>query len=341
MNRDCENDVKTNEKIDFVVTWVDSQDPKWIEEKQIYQGDYEEAGRTDNRYRDLGLLKYWFRGVEKFAPWVNKVFFVTCGQRPEWLNVEHPKLVMVSHQDYIPKELLPTFNSNVIELFIHRITDLSEHFVLFNDDIYLTKETGPEDFFRKGIPLEMAVLDMVIAQKPQDLFPHTIINNMAIINKHFDKRQVIQNNMWKFFSYKYGINVIRNILLYNFRFFSSFRDFHVTSAYCKSTFEKVWEMESQRLFCACTEKFRSKNDLSHWLVKNWQICEGNFKPRSYRFGKKLELGCDMDIESTIKKQKYKVLCINDSDENTNVEILKIKLEKGFNSILPEKSSYEI
>ncbi len=341
MSMKHKNAKKADEKIDFVVTWVDSLDTEWIEEKQIYQNSYELVGRKDNRYRDLGLLKYWFRGVEKFAPWVNKVFFITCGQRPEWLNVEHPKLVMVSHQDYIPGELLPTFNSNVIELFLHHITDLSEHFVLFNDDVFLIGMTKPEDFFIKGIPLEMAVLDMVIAQSSEDLFPHTIINNMAILNQHFDKRQVIRNNMWKFFSWKYGINLIRNILLFGFRYFSSFRDFHITSAYCKSTFEKVWEVEYERLFCACKEKFRSNNDISHWLIKNWQICEGNFKPRSYRFGKKLELGCDGNIESLIKKQKYKVLCINDSFDNADIEILKVGLDNGFHYILPEKSSYEI
>lgn len=34
------------------------------------------------RYRDWENLKYWFRGVETFAPWVNKVYFITYGHIP-------------------------------------------------------------------------------------------------------------------------------------------------------------------------------------------------------------------------------------------------------------------
>ncbi|MBQ6357217.1 MAG: capsule biosynthesis protein CapK, partial [Solobacterium sp.] len=40
----------------------------------------------DNRFKDWGLFKYWFRGVEKFAPWVNKIYFITWGHVPTWLD---------------------------------------------------------------------------------------------------------------------------------------------------------------------------------------------------------------------------------------------------------------
>lgn len=69
----------------------------------------------------MGYLKYWFRGVEKYAPWVHKIYFVTCGQKPDWLNENHDKLVLVNHEDYIPHEYLPTFSSHTIELNFHRI----------------------------------------------------------------------------------------------------------------------------------------------------------------------------------------------------------------------------
>jgi hypothetical protein len=59
--------------------------------------------------------------VEKYAPWVNRVFFITCGQCPPWLNRNHPKLRLVDHKDFIPLEYLPTFNSMTIELNLHRI----------------------------------------------------------------------------------------------------------------------------------------------------------------------------------------------------------------------------
>ena len=81
------------EKIDFVITWVDGNDPAWRKDFEYYS---ELEGRDIDkrvvRFRDWENLQYWFRGVEKFAPWVNKIYFVTYGHVPGWLNTEHPKL---------------------------------------------------------------------------------------------------------------------------------------------------------------------------------------------------------------------------------------------------------
>ena len=74
------------EKIDFVLPWVDGNDKEWIDLKRKYESSVEILSKSNpevndaSRYRDYGLLKYWFRGVDRFAPWVNRVFFVTCGQ---------------------------------------------------------------------------------------------------------------------------------------------------------------------------------------------------------------------------------------------------------------------
>ena len=73
-------------KIDFVITWVDGNDPEWLEEKRQYDGTIKNSKNTDNnlnRYRDMGILKYWFRGVEKYAPWVNKIHFVVWKNIPD------------------------------------------------------------------------------------------------------------------------------------------------------------------------------------------------------------------------------------------------------------------
>ena len=124
--------------IDFVIPWVDGSDLEWRKSKNKYSGKIDEpVDITDARYRDWDILKYWFRGVEKYAPWVHKIYFVTCGQKPDWLNENHDKLVLVNHEDYIPHEYLPTFSANPIELNFHRIKNLSEHFVYFNDDTFI------------------------------------------------------------------------------------------------------------------------------------------------------------------------------------------------------------
>ena len=125
--------------IDFVVTWVNMDDPEWQNEFAKYSGNSNNTknGVSKARFRDYGFLKYWFRGIEKFAPWVRKIHFVTSGQKPEWLDENNPKIHLVNHKDFIPAEFLPTYNSVVIERYMYRIPALADHFVYFNDDFYI------------------------------------------------------------------------------------------------------------------------------------------------------------------------------------------------------------
>ena len=112
-----------NDKIDFVILWVDGNDEKWLKQKNGYLGI--KGDSNVNRFRDCQNLQYLFRGIEKHAPWVNKIFFITWGHLPKWLDVNNKKLEIVKHEEFIPKEYLPTFNSNVIEMNLFRIKNLS------------------------------------------------------------------------------------------------------------------------------------------------------------------------------------------------------------------------
>ena len=138
--------------IDFVVLWVDGSDPVWQAEKAKYQGKTLDDSNAPNRFRDWGLMPYWFRAVEKFAPWVRKIHFVTCGHVPAFLNLAHPKLHHVKHEGFLPPEVLPTFSSHAIEMNLHRIPGLAEHFVYFNDDMFLIRSVPETAFFRDGLP---------------------------------------------------------------------------------------------------------------------------------------------------------------------------------------------
>ena len=165
-------------EIDFVILWVDGNDPAWREEfVRTRQAENDDA--SEIRYRDWRNLHYWFRSAERFAPWVRKVHFITWGHLPAWLRRDHPKLHIVNHRDFIPAEYLPTFNSNTIELNIHRIEGLADRFVLFNDDTFLTRGCRPEDFFRRGVPCDMARLSVV---QPSSV-GHIIYNDLELINR--------------------------------------------------------------------------------------------------------------------------------------------------------------
>ncbi|EPI05692.1 hypothetical protein D920_00049 [Enterococcus faecalis 13-SD-W-01] len=321
--------MKIDFKIDFVVLWVDDKDTEWKKEKAKYQIQ-EESLNGDDRYNELGLFKYWFRGVEKYAPWVNKVYLITCGHVPKWLNLDHEKLVHIKHEDYIPKEYLPTFNSNVIELHIHRIKNLSEHFVLFNDDLYLNAPTTKEDFFENGLPKDYGIRSFV---SPTGLFNHIIFNNVSIINKHFTKKRLNKND----FSYKYGLKQFQTLYTLPFDYITGYYNAHLTGSLLKSTYHKVWGKEGQLLHKISENRFRSSNDLSQWLMRYWQIEEGNFSPQDIHFGKLLQFNNLPLIMKKMEEEKLKVLCLNDNlTEKNGLKTIKSLFEKKF----PNKSDYE-
>ena len=146
-----------NFPIDIVYTWVDGNDPQWDAKKNYWQKEYgiyqpEVAGPA--RYRDREELKYSLRSVEENLPWVRTIFIVTDNQTPKWLNTQHPKIRMVDHKDIFPADALPVFNSLAIETRLPFIPGLAEHFIYFNDDIFINKKLGRDFFFtQEGLPI--------------------------------------------------------------------------------------------------------------------------------------------------------------------------------------------
>lgn len=51
-----------------------------------------------SRFEDNEELRYSLRSVERHAPWVRHIFIVTNGQIPSWLNLDNPRVTVVSHQ---------------------------------------------------------------------------------------------------------------------------------------------------------------------------------------------------------------------------------------------------
>lgn len=329
-----------NNNIDFVMLWVDGNDKEWQRVKDSYSG--EKGDRSPNRYRDWDNLQYWFRGVEQFAPWVNRIFFVTCGHLPKWLNTSHPKLTVVRHEDYIDPRYLPTFCPHPLELNLHRIKGLSEHFVYFNDDIFLINPVKPDDFFRNGLPRDRCIETAVTQNDIRDPFAHVLLNNVAIINHHFKKREVIRHTWRKFFSPVYGPSVLRNVLMLPYKEFSGFKFAHLASPFLKSTFDEVWRAEGDYLDLVCQNRFRTTLDVNQYLFKEWQRMKGDYVPQASSFGKYFQMGRDdAACYETLKKHSVKMVCINDGKWIQNFQETKQKVNGCLQSLLPEKSGYEI
>ena len=337
-------------KIDIVVRWVDDKDIEWQKQKSKYKlmergvspdTDVVETDASSVRYRDWGLLKYWFRGIEKYAKWVNKVFFVTCGQMPDWLSTNHPKLRLVNHDEFIPHEWLPTFSSRTIDFNIYRIPDLSEEFLFVDDDMFIINDTSESDFFRDGVPCDSMVFN-ALSPGFDDVISTNLYNDIAIINKHFKKEDFSKSERRKlWFTPKYGKYLYKNFALAPWTYYVGFQDFHIPEGFLKKTYRELWEKEGDYLSETCSHKFRKSSDVNQWLIRYWQLAGKQFVPRNVNIGKYYELSDDNSlIFDTIRNQRSKLLCINEG-EVSDFESEKKKLQAAFDSILPEKSKYEI
>ena len=345
--------------IDFIIPWVDGSDSRWLSEKKKFEAieikgttDYtlakdtfQEDANDDCRFREFGFLRYWFRAVENCAPWVNKIHFVTCGQKPDWLNERHSKLNLVNHWDYIPEEYLPTFNSNTIELNYHRIKGLAEHFVVFNDDMFLIQPIAPSFFFRDGNPV-------LATNLRYPMIPHanTInrikFNNYVLINNHFDTRKSIWSNRRKWFNVSdLGIKRAR----INFTCFLANKTIpvgmfgHVGLPHLKSSFEEAWAKEFPTMDESSRCRFRSDKQINHWMLCAWNQAKGRFSPTlESQVGRHLDISPESVgvLIDCIRNRSFPQLCINDTRFNTEAETSSIRIIEALDSIYPDKSGFE-
>ena len=191
-----------NQKIDVVYTWVDGSDPVWQEKKNARARECHREivtydANSANRYRNRDELKYSLRALHEYAPFVNHIYIVTCGQKPAWIQ-DHPKITFVSHEDIFtdPKHL-PTFNSQAIEAHLHRIPNLQEHYLYLNDDFIFTSRVEPRDFFtRDGKPKvffdKSEVVPYVAREdgKPLTAYHVSMLRTAEWVNQQFGKQVV-------------------------------------------------------------------------------------------------------------------------------------------------------
>ena len=329
--------------IDFVIPWVDGSDPAWRKEKYRYMAiDEPDAGAE--RYRDMGILKYWFRAVEAYAPWVNQIHFVTWGHLPEWLNTECPKLHVVNHRDYIPKEYLPTFSSRPIELNLHRISGLSEHFVYFNDDMFLNGPVNPDFFFRKGKLCDFLRCYPVGFADTTDVYAHTTINSIVKVNYFHSYIKLFLRNPSKIINMKYGfVASMDNLMkLGNIHHYVGLKDHHLPNAYCKKTFQNVWGAMPELMDRVSQNRFRTPFDVNQSICRYWQLASGQFYPVSPSSrGKYLSISYPFDyVEATLNDPKIKMVCINDTPYDVDFEQVMARIVAVYEKKLPNKSSFE-
>ena len=197
--------------IDIVYLWCDSSDENWRQKKNEELEKYGKSLDNDSvgecRFVDNDELRYSLRSLEKFAPWINNIFIVTDKQVPEWLDVNNPKIRIIDHTQILPSEALPTFNSMAIETVLHKIPNLSEHFLYANDDMFFGNFVDKTFFFNEdGTPIFRFSKRRIIKKLYRRLYGYTIAKAYKMvkntIGKSFHTSHTtilthIENRIWK------------------------------------------------------------------------------------------------------------------------------------------------
>lgn len=227
--------------IDVVFTWVDGSDEKWL--KKYHQAmqtqQPENIGLYANdsaRFENHNELYYSVFAVQKFMPWVRNIFIVTDEQIPKWLNSSNShKIKIIDHKQIIDKKYLPTFNSHVIEAHLHFIPELSEHFIYFNDDVFVARYLAPSHFFQSnGLASIFPANKSIKAMLANGVKTPTLLATLNSI-------QLLKQN--------YACELDRPIV-------------HTYSPLCKTIYQLAWKKYSNEISAFLNNKFRADNDLN-------------------------------------------------------------------------------
>ena len=306
-----------NFPIDFVVPYVNNKTPQWRETYQKFcydNGFPERAAMADSeRYRDWGYFKYFMRGVEKYLPFVRKVFLLLqdVDQVPSWLNEDN--VTIVYHRSFIPERFLPTYNSTTIEMFLDRIPGLSEHFIYANDDMYSLNPLTPEDFFTAEGQICMGFRRATIPKENVPMFDQVCYgcyNNLRIALKSLDVPR------------------------------EHIRPYHELTPMILSHLKLAREALNVD-FDACVTPFRTPYNYNQYIYPLYELITKNAvqSRRTYIYAN-MENSVDMVVNAIIKTPAS-VFVLNDNHE-TNLDSWNdgAKVTQAFETKFPSKCKYE-
>lgn len=302
-------------KVDIVILWVNPDDYLWRSQYDKYAEKEGKKSFESIRFRDYGTLNYLFRGIEKNASWINRVHLILSSesQIPDWLNRKNGRLRIHYHREFIPINLLPTFNSNCIELFLHRIKDISEHYILFNDDQFIINKLDEDMFVKDGLPVfDGNTKKFKFRLEIANTFRNTLDNNLKFVINY------CTDNKLKARQYKHA---------------------HLPEIHVKS-FEKNIVDSNFALFILSLidSRWRCDKNFTNWLFSDLIQSEKKYHKDKDLYSDSLytKLNKNIDYEEI---SKNKLVCINDDTKDDFDECVE-DLKKFLNTLYPNKSSFE-
>lgn len=308
--------------IDIVVTYLDDNS-QW-RKKFNYWKSIETGNGTNNennrqafgeeRLRDWGTFKYWFRGIEKNCSWINKIFLVVQdeSQVPQWLNRDNPKLRIVYHNEFIPNDLLPVFNVVPILMYLDNIEDLGEFYLISDDDEFFLNPIKEDRFLREGKPVHA-----------DNRIPFEYYNNDTSDKVFFD---ILNNNL------RLEEKYMKEKVKYGF--------YHLPDIRKKSFNQKIMKENYQEIYDSLkVSKFRHPKNIGCTIFSDLlKICNEAYIDNN------LYNNCSYCcLKSNVNFRHYRnkdIVCFNDTELLDDYTLTKMKLVRFLERQLPDKCSFE-
>ena len=301
--------------IDLVFPYVNSTSKKWQKTYVDFCRSNGYKQRINNfnseRYRDWGFLRYMFRGIDNNLKFIRKVFLILQApdQIPEWLDQNSVEIVY--HEDFIPKEYLPTYNSTTIEMFLDKIPGLSEHFIYANDDLYAMLPMSAEDFYTEDNKVKIGFRQRQL--------------------KDFMQFNVVCCNCFNQVQIAAGLRDVTPDYLTPFHEFMPMIKSHVT---------KIKELLGDRIYKGITP-FRDAKNHNQYIYPYYELAIQNavMPERTYAY---INMEDKInDVTDIIMQKPTHTLVLNDN-ENTNVELWQggAPVRKAFEATMFRMSRFE-
>lgn len=298
-------------KVDVVFTWVDNKDTQWQLRRHKYNHIAKQDvlyNNDDARFTNHNELYYSLHSVQTFLPWVNHIYIVTDQQQPEWFSqADHPNVSIIDHSQIIEAQYLPTFNSHVIEAHLHKIPRLNEHFIYFNDDVFVARPLPKEHFFHSN-----GIASLFLSDKN--------LQNMK------DKGTITP-------TLSASLNCIQLLRqLYNTCQIDS-PLVHTYIPLRKSSFQTAWQYYQEEIKTFLPNKFRTNQDLNlaTFLVPWIMYLEGKSVPNNdicYYFNirsNKAPTQYSKLLQKNANNQQPHSFCTNDFNSKQQIDSYQAKL----------------
>ncbi len=321
--------------IDIVVLWINMDDQNI---KVLYDSTYQSTKHSrsysshsvsPSRFRDFHQLKYFLRSIEENgAGWARRIFLVTNNQVPQYVNISHPRIRVVNHEQLFNYMKLtppkyPLFNSLAIQSMLHSIPTLSSPFYLFDDDMFIRKNLSVSMIVNGNksiVDLDNAMYDIHLRPKTDyDARMHSTIR-MGLKKRSLD---LLRDNN------RYMIGFHGPLLLY------------------REIGTKIWDEFREEMNLVISHPFRKTTDPSiqtlymyvgysdyYTFVKDRGILQFEM------LGSSSPTIIERKLQQAFMNKAVYFVCVNDDLLSFN-EQMETCIKDAYEVIFPKASSFEI